>query len=102
MSSEESELRLAEEQSHYEKAQDWLERAEEAYERFDADREPRDVSLLRKAEVAIGLSQAHAALARIEGPQHLRVGPTEIHRSWTAAPKSPVPSAAEAHTGVRH
>ncbi|WP_116201305.1 hypothetical protein [Amycolatopsis circi] len=91
MSAEEIALRVAEEQSHYEKSQDWLERAESAYEQFDADQDPRDVSLLRKAEVAIGLSRAHAALAGLWPPAKVILGA-----------QSPVPSAAEDHTGVRH
>lgn len=52
-------------QEHVRAADAWLARAEQAWSAFDQDTEPRDISKLRKAEVATGLSRAHAALASL-------------------------------------
>lgn len=52
-------------QEHVQAAEAWLARAGQAWTAFDQDTDPRDVSLLRKAEVATGLSRAHAALASL-------------------------------------
>ncbi|UKD55114.1 hypothetical protein L3Q65_45930 [Amycolatopsis sp. FU40] len=79
-------------QEHVEAAEAWLETGEELWRRFTYDKKPKDPGELRRAEVAIGLSQAHSALAAALPLEDFRVD----------VDQSPVPSAAEAHTGVRH
>ncbi|WP_409186448.1 hypothetical protein F9C11_20355 [Amycolatopsis sp. VS8301801F10] len=79
-------------QEHVEAAEAWLETGEELWRRFTYDTEPRNPGQLRRAEVAIGLSQAHSALAAALPLEDVRV----------AVDESPVPAAAEAHTGGGH
>lgn len=52
-------------QEHVRAAEGWLARGEQAWALFDQDTAPRDPGLLRKAEVAVNLSRAHAALASV-------------------------------------
>jgi hypothetical protein len=52
-------------QEHVEAAEAWLETGEAAWRRFAGDKAPRDPGEMRKAEVAIGLSRAHTALAAV-------------------------------------
>jgi hypothetical protein len=64
-------------QEHIEAAEAWLETGETAWRRFTHDKAPRDPGEMRKAEVAIGLSRAHAALAALlDGPQLIRLPPS--------------------------
>lgn len=64
-------------QEHIESAEAWLETGETAWRKFTYDEDPRDPGQLRKAEVAIGLSRAHAALAAlVDRPQLVRMPPT--------------------------
>ncbi len=74
---------------HVRAAEKWLALGEQAWGLFDQDTEPRDISLLRKAEVATGLSRAHAALASVVD----RVPATVEHRAPNghSIPVSPVP-----------
>ncbi|MEU7787705.1 hypothetical protein [Amycolatopsis sp. NPDC049159] len=77
-------------QEHVRAADAWLARAEQAWTDFDQDGEPRDISKLRKAEVATGLSRAHAALASLLD----RPRPSTMeHRTpnGLSIPVSPVP-----------
>jgi len=77
-------------QEHVRAAEKWLALGEQAWGSFDQDTEPRDVSLLRKAEVATGLSRAHAALASLlDRPRPFTVE----HRAPNGhlIPVSPVP-----------
>lgn len=64
-------------QEHLEAAEAWLEIGETAWRRFTHDKAPRDPGEMRKAEVAIGLAQAHTALAAlVDRPQLICMSPT--------------------------
>lgn len=82
-------------QEHIEAAEAWLETGENAWRRFTGDQAPRDPGEMRKAEVAIGLAQAHAALAGlVDRPPLIRLpGPTEDFPAPNghSIPVSPVP-----------
>ncbi|HEY3477327.1 MAG TPA: hypothetical protein VGL02_00380 [Streptomyces sp.] len=63
---------------HIEAAEAWLETGENAWRRFTYDKAPRDPGEMRKAEVAIGLAQAHAALAAlVDRPAPIQLRQTE-------------------------
>ncbi|WP_410633328.1 hypothetical protein [Amycolatopsis sp. cmx-4-83] len=47
---------------HFAEAEAWLASGEQAYEQFESDEAPRDVSLLRRAETAARFAEAHVAL----------------------------------------
>lgn len=53
---------------HFAEAEAWLARGERAYEQFESDEAPRDVSLLRRAETAARFATAHATLAQVWTP----------------------------------
>lgn len=81
-------------QEHVEAAEAWLETGETAWRRFTGDKAPRDPGEMRKAEVAIGLSRAHAALAALgDRPQLLADDSILNHRAPNGQPipVSPVP-----------
>jgi len=68
-------------QEHIEAAEAWLETGETAWRKFAHDKAPRDPGEMRKAEVAIGLSRAHAALAvLVDRPEPFQLGPFQLGR----------------------
>jgi hypothetical protein len=80
-------------QEHIEAAEAWLETGETAWRRFTHDKAPRDPGELRKAEVAIGLAQAHAALASLlDRPQPAQPTPNVnyLAPNGLSIPVSPV------------
>lgn len=84
-------------EEHIEAAEAWLETGETSWRRFTHDNAPRDPGELRKAEVAIGLSRAHSALAAAV----VSVPVTVEHRAPNGFP-SPVSPAAAPETSERH
>jgi hypothetical protein len=80
---------------HIEAAEAWLETGETAWRRFTHDKAPRDPGEMRKAEVAIGLAQAHTALAAlVDRPPLIRLSPTTEDfpaPNGRSIPVSPVP-----------
>jgi hypothetical protein len=82
---------------HFAEAEAWLARGEQAYEQFESDEDPRDVSLLRRAETAARFATAHAALAQAWPPRRVVVGPNlpvaQVFdgETWRAPNGQPIP-----------
>lgn len=76
---------------HFAEAEAWLARGEAAYEQFESDEAPRDVSLLRRAETAARFATAHAALARSWPPVQVFDGKTWRAPNGQQIPVSPGP-----------
>lgn len=81
-------------EEHIEAAEAWLETGENGWRRFTGDKAPRDPGEMRKAEVAIGLSRAHAALAAVQAawpPRRLAVGDDALIDTTLAPNGQPIP-----------
>lgn len=87
--------------NHYVEAEAWLARGEAAYEAFEADELPRDVGLLRKAEVAAAFAKAHGQLAMAFPGGNLPPMSFSEYPAPTGAP-IPVSPASAPEPGERH